>query len=58
MYKSNNFDKFELLEFDTIKDLLSLSCLVYNFNININITRDSSNNYDLNKLEFFFFLVN
>ena len=51
MYKSNNFDKFELLEFDTIKDLLSLSCLVYNFNININLTLDSSNNYDLNKLD-------
>lgn len=51
MYNSNNFDKFELLEFDTIKDLLSLSCLVYNFNININPTRDSSNNYDLNKLD-------
>ena len=49
-----SFNKCELLDFETAKELLSLSCLVYNFNVDLKLQRlsnDNSLNYDLNQLD-------
>ena len=47
----SNFNKKINLDFDIIKDFLSLSTLVYNLGINLTIIKDSSNNFDLKGLD-------
>lgn len=45
------FDKKCILDFEIIKELLSLSTLVYNLGIDLNFIKDSSNNFDLNSID-------
>ena len=47
----SNFNKKINLDFDIIKDFLSLSTLVYNLGINLTIMKDSSNNFQLKGLD-------
>tara|TARA_E500000178_G_C16991863_1_gene741195 strand:- start:1126 stop:1998 length:873 start_codon:yes stop_codon:yes gene_type:complete len=48
---TNVFDKKKLIEFNTVKDVISLTELIYDFNENINIEIDKNKKYDLNKLD-------
>lgn len=45
------FNKKINLDFETVKEFLSLSTLIYNLGLELNITKDSSNNYDLKSLD-------
>lgn len=45
------FDKKSILDFEIIKEFLSLSTLIYNLGIDLNIMKDSSNNFDLKSLD-------
>jgi len=48
---TNPFSKDELINFDTIKDMLSLALLVYDFNVTIKLETCDNKTYDLNNLD-------
>lgn len=48
--KNKEFNKDKLIDFDLIQDMLSLSSLVYNFNIDIKTESTKNNKYDLKNL--------
>ena len=49
--KNYEFDRKKIIEFDIAKDMLTLSSLVYNFNIDLHAELLDGNNYDLKKIK-------
>ena len=48
--EKKEFNKDKLIDYDLVLDMLSLSSLVYNFNIDIKTESTKSNKYDLKNL--------
>ena len=45
------FNKKNNLDFETVKEFLSLSTLVYDLGLDLNFMKDSSNNFDLKSVD-------
>jgi hypothetical protein len=45
------FDKKSILDFECVKELLSLSTLIYDFGVNLILSKDTSNNLNFSTID-------